>query len=61
MRINYINLQKQSKQEEKNLVKLFKSVIKSGQFVGGEFVEKFEKLPIISYVDSLKIIDKKIN
>lgn len=43
MRINYINLQKQSKQEEKNLVKLFKSVIKSGQFVGGEFVEKFEK------------------
>lgn len=25
------------------------------------FVENFEKLPIINYVDSLKIIDKKIN
>ena len=55
MQINYINLQKQSKQEEKNLVKLFKSVINSGQFVGGEFVEKFEK-KICKFINSKNCI-----
>ena len=43
MKINYINLIKQSKNEQKSLVNIFKSVINSGQFVGGDFVEKFEK------------------
>ena len=43
MKINYINLKKQSKYEEKSLVNIFKRVINSGQFIGGDFVKKFEK------------------
>ena len=43
MRIDYINLAQQSNLEKKELVKIFKEVISSGIFVGGNFVEKFEK------------------
>ena len=43
MRIDYINLAQQSNLEKKELVKIFKKVISSGIFVGGNFVDKFEK------------------
>ena len=43
MRIDYINLAQQSNLEKKELVKIFKKVILSGIFVGGDFVDEFEK------------------
>ena len=43
MKINYINLIKQSRLEKKNLLDIFNKVITSGVFVGGNFVDQFEK------------------
>ena len=42
MKVPYVNLEKQSKEEEKNLVKIFKKVLASGEFVGGKYIRDFE-------------------
>ena len=43
MKIDYINLAKQSNLEKKELINIFNKVILSGIFVGGDFVDEFEK------------------
>lgn len=42
MKIPYVNLLSQYKEEKKDLLRIFDKVLKSGNFVGGDFVEKFE-------------------
>ena len=42
MKVPYVNLNKQSKEEKKELVKIFKKVLSSGEYVGGEYIKKFE-------------------
>ena len=41
--ISYINLKKQYLKEKKNLNIIFNQVLASGNYVGGEFIENFEK------------------
>lgn len=43
MKINFINLVKQSYKEQVDLKNIFDKVIKSGSFVGGNYIDKFEK------------------
>jgi dTDP-4-amino-4,6-dideoxygalactose transaminase len=43
MKIPYVNLIKQYANEKKDLIKIFDKVLKSGSYVGGEFIKKFEK------------------
>lgn len=43
MRIPYINLIKQYSNEKKQLLSVINNVLKSGNYVGGDEVEKFEK------------------
>lgn len=42
MKIPYVNLDKQYLAEKKQLNKIFNKVLISGQYVGGEFIDKFE-------------------
>jgi dTDP-4-amino-4,6-dideoxygalactose transaminase len=51
MKINYVDLIRQSYQERKDLSKIFSSVLKSGSFVGGRYVDEFEK-NICNYLKS---------
>ena len=51
MKINYINLVEQSKLERKQLIKIFDEVLSSGVYVGGNFVNDFEK-KINSYLQT---------
>ena len=41
--IAYIDLQAQWKTEKKDLLKIIDNVMSSGQFVGGKYVDQFEK------------------
>ena len=43
MRIPYVNLIKQYSNEKKQLLSVINNVLKSGNYVGGDEVEKFEK------------------
>ena len=43
MKINFINLIKQSYKEQADLKKIFNKVINSGSFVGGNYINEFEK------------------
>ena len=43
MKIPYVSLDKQYKNERKDLIKIFDNVLRSGTYVGGEFVKKFEE------------------
>ena len=43
MKIPYVSLDKQYKNERKDLLKIFDNVLGSGTYVGGKFVKKFEK------------------
>ncbi len=43
MKIPYVNLDTQYKKEKKDLIKIFDRVLISGNYVGGEFVKKFEE------------------
>ena len=43
MRIPYINLIKQYSNEKKQLLSVINNVLRSGNYVGGDEVEKFEK------------------
>ncbi len=43
MKINFINLIKQSYKEQSDLNKIFNKVINSGSFVGGNYINEFEK------------------
>lgn len=43
MKVPYINLNKQYFEEKNDLIKIFDKVLKSEDYVGGEFVDKFEK------------------
>ena len=51
MKINYISLVEQSKLERKQLIKIFDEVLSSGVYVGGNFVNDFEK-KINSYLQT---------
>ena len=42
MKISYVNLIHQYKKEKKDLIRIFDTVLKSGNYVGGNFVKKFE-------------------
>ena len=42
MKIPYVNLVDQYKKEKKDLTRIFDIVLKSGNYVGGNFVKKFE-------------------
>lgn len=42
MKIPYVNLIHQYKKEKKDLIRIFDTVLKSGNYVGGNFVKKFE-------------------
>ena len=43
MKINYVSLEKQSKHQSRNLLKIFKNCLDKSIFVNGEEVGKFEK------------------
>lgn len=43
MKIPYVSLDKQYKNERKDLIKIFDNVLRSGTYVGGKFVKKFEE------------------
>ena len=43
MKINYVSLDKQSKDQSQNLLKIFKSCLDKSIFVNGDEVNKFEK------------------
>ena len=43
MKIPYVNLSKQYLKEKQKLLSVIDKVLKSGQYVGGDEVEKFEK------------------
>jgi len=43
MRVPYVNLDKQSKEEEKELINIFKKVLVSGNYVGGKYITDFEE------------------
>ena len=43
MSIPYVNLSKQAKYQKKEIVNLLNQIIKKGQFVGGDEIDKFEK------------------
>ena len=43
MKILYINLIKQYSNEKKQLLSVINNVLRSGNYVGGDEVEKFEK------------------
>ena len=43
MLIPYVNLDKQFYKEKKELNKIFNKVLSSGQYVGGKYIEEFEK------------------
>jgi len=43
MKIPYVNLDKQYLQEKNQLKKIFDNVLSSGEYVGGRFVNEFEK------------------
>ena len=43
MKINYVRLEKQSKHQSQNLLKIFKNCLDKSIFVNGEEVSKFEK------------------
>lgn len=42
MKIPYVNLDKQSREEKNELVKIFKKVLSSGEYVGGQYIKDFE-------------------
>ena len=42
MKVPYVNLDKQSKEEKNELVKVFKKVLSSGEYVGGQYIKDFE-------------------
>jgi len=43
LRINYVNLKAQWQDESRDLLPIIEEVMSSGQFIGGEAVERFEK------------------
>ena len=43
MKIKYIDLSLQTKKITPDLSNIFKEVIRSGQFVGGKYIDEFEK------------------
>ena len=43
MKIPYVNLSKQYFKEKKGLLSVIDKVLRSGQYVGGDQVDKFEK------------------
>ena len=42
MKIPYVNLSRQYHEERSDLIKIFDKVLKSGNYVGGDFIKKFE-------------------
>ena len=43
MKIPYVNINRQYKDENKKLIKIIDNVLRSGNWVGGPEIEKFEK------------------
>ena len=43
MKIKYVNLPKQYKSERKDLLSIIDKTLATGQYIGGDQVQKFEK------------------